>query len=99
MIGGTHTRRSCWARASCRSWGYLQPLRYVGDSDEVLQFYHEVVHWWHVLPLTPWFEASLVDRVAASRGSSSLSLPHAPSRAEVDLMHASAWEPHTCASR
>ena len=26
----------------------------------------------------PWFEASSVDRVAASRESSSLSLPHAP---------------------
>ena len=33
--------------------GYLQPLRYVEDSDKVLQFYHEVVPWWHVLPLTP----------------------------------------------
>ena len=32
---------------------YLQPLRYVGDSDAVLQLYHEVLPWWHVLPLTP----------------------------------------------
>ena len=32
---------------------YLQPLRYVGNNDEVLQLYHEVMPWWHVLPFTP----------------------------------------------
>ena len=29
---------------------YLQSLRYVGDGDQVLQFYHDVVPWRHILP-------------------------------------------------
>ena len=33
--------------------GYLQSLRYVGDGDQVLQFYYEVVPWWHILPCAP----------------------------------------------
>ena len=33
--------------------GYLQSLRYVVDSDQVLQFYYEVVPWWHILPCAP----------------------------------------------